>query len=357
MLRRFVCAFAALSLLLGCAIHPVPEDVTGVDTYDIVRQIRCETREAIRKAVIDWLTDLGQDHESQPGVPLARKLALQYANEPDSISTFHANLFKGPEFVQVRAIINLFYDAGIAYNFELTMTEDNDLATDISLLKPTTHPKFTLGASAGAKRKRTNNRTFTVTDTFSYLVTKLNIPVRGEHYCDGYIVQANYVYPIAGRIGVDKLVNDFIRLTLFTSLGGAAAKPGERGAPTMADKLTFTTALNASANPKIEFTPVGRGFQFASASLTAGVTRTDVHQVTVALAIAPGGLINLDPLRSYLFSAERTTGAAGPARRGPAASSLLVGRRVTGGGSPSEVLAVIAIDQLKSREFEIIPAP
>ncbi len=39
----------------GCAIHPLPEDVSGVPTYVIVRQIRCEARQAIIENAIGWL--------------------------------------------------------------------------------------------------------------------------------------------------------------------------------------------------------------------------------------------------------------------------------------------------------------
>jgi len=360
MYSRFFAAFAALSLFSGCAIHPLPEDVAGVDTYHIVRQIRCETRETLRSFIITWLDDLGRDHESQPGDPIARALALQYESDPVSIDTFRASLFPGPGRVEVRRLINLFYDAGIAYNFDLTMTENNDLTTDINFLKPFTEPTFTLGVNAGATRERSNNRTFTVTDTFSYLVTKLNTPVRGRRYCDGQIVQANYAYPIAGRIGIDKLVRSFIELTLFANLAGKEANPGAGGAPTMADKLTFTTTINASATPKVVFAPAGHAFQLADASLTGSVKRSDVHQVTVALAISTGGAATLDPFRSYLFSSQRGARSAGTLEttgRRPATSSLIVGRRVTGGGTPSEVLAVLAIDQLKSRELQLIPAP
>lgn len=354
---RFFAALAALPLFSGCAIHPLPEDFSGVDTYHIVRQIRCETRETLRKFVITWLEDLGRDHESQRGDPIARRLAYQYENDPDSISTFHANLFPGPQYVQVRNLINLFYDAGIAYNFELTMTEHNDLSGDANFLRPLTRPKFTLGVSAGARRARSNNRNFTVTDTFSFLLTKLNTPVRGRRYCDGQIVQANYIYPIAGRIGVDKLVKSFMELTLFANLGGAGAKPGAGGVPTMADKLTFTTTLDASTTPKIVFSPVGTAFQIFDASLTGSVKRTDIHQVTVALAISTTGMASLDPFRSFLFSSRRGAPAAGTAEIvGPRSttSMLVVGRRVTGGGTPSEVLAVLAIDQIKSRELELV---
>src|SRR5260370_7794079 len=38
-----ICAF----LLGGCAIHPLPENVTRDTTYDIVQKIRCEGKEAL----------------------------------------------------------------------------------------------------------------------------------------------------------------------------------------------------------------------------------------------------------------------------------------------------------------------
>jgi len=154
------------------------------------------------------------------------------------------------------------------------MTENNNLTSDINLLKPLTTPRFTLGINAGALRRRTNERTFTITDTFGYLVARLNRKNRyGERYCDGKIVRKNYVYPIAGRIGVDKTVTTFLELTVFGSLGGEHGK----GPPTLADKLTFTTAINLSVNPRIEFTPVTNSFQLANAAGSAGAVSTACH--------------------------------------------------------------------------------
>src|SRR5262249_30765977 len=257
MYTRVLAALAALPLFSGCAIHPLPEDFSGVDTYHIVRQIRCEARETLRTVVIVWLENLARDHDHQAGDPIARRLVDQYKSNPDSISNFNANLFPGAKYVEVRKLINLFYDAGIAYSFNLTMTENNDISTDINLLRPLTRPKFTLGVKAGATRARKNNRTFTVTDTFSHLLTKVNLPVRGVPYCEGQIVQANYFYQIAGRIGIDTMVRSFIELTLFANLAGKTAAPGSRSIPTMADDLTFTTQLEASATPTVVFSPVG----------------------------------------------------------------------------------------------------
>jgi hypothetical protein len=333
----------------GCAIHPLPQDVTGVDTYHIARQIRCEARETIRLEVINWLNKL-----AAAGDPLAQQLALQYESAPDSISTFRPEVFTGRDRAAIRSVAKLFYDAGIAYNFDLTMTEDNNLMTGLSFLKPLTEPVFTVGVNANANRTRSNTRTFTVTDTFSYLLTKLNTEVRGVRYCDGQLVSANYVYPIAGRIGIDKMVHEFIELTLFANLVEPQAAPGTAGAPTMVDQLTFTTSIGGSVNPAVVFTPVTSAFQLTNASLTAMADRMDVHQVSVGLAVSTSGMSQLDPVRSFLFSSDRGAGTA-TGNRG--VSPVVVGRRITGGGrTASEVLAVIAIDQLKSRELKLIPA-
>ncbi len=42
--------FAVFSLsiaLTGCGLHPLPEDVSGVTTFDIVERIRCEAQEGL----------------------------------------------------------------------------------------------------------------------------------------------------------------------------------------------------------------------------------------------------------------------------------------------------------------------
>lgn len=346
MFRNAIPALGALSLLAGCAIHPVPEDVTGVDTVDIVKQVRCETREALTQLIKIKLEDWGNR-----GSPEAARLAQLYANDPEAISDFGPGLFPGPQYVEVRRFIKVFAETAIAYNFDLTMTENNDLTTDISLVRPFVSPKLTLGIGAGAKRKRSNQRTFTTADTFGYLINQLNRKNRyDEHYCDGKVVRENFIYPLAGRVGVDKTVVTFVELSVFGGLGGDKGK----GPPTMADKLTFTTVVNISANPKIEFTPVTSAFQLASAGLNASADRTDMHQVSVGLSLGDTAMADLGALRVFGFSPDR-----GPIRTAiPAVRyGLYHGERVTGGGTPAEQRAVEAIDQLKRRELQLIPPP
>lgn len=358
---RFYAGLAAFWLLAGCAVHPLPEDVTGVRTPDIVRQIRCETRQAAIDALLNWLEELGRDHPSQAGVALARDLALKYRSNPDSISEFRSALFKGAEFEQVRNVIEVFYSIGVAYNFDLTMTEDNDLSAGSANFQRTGPTSvFKLGLGGAVTRKRSNDRTFTITDTFRSLVTIVNAQVRGDGHrdCDGYIVQANLIYPIVGRVGVDKLVYDFLDLTIFGGLAGPKGTP--TGPPTMADELTFTTTLDASATPKISFTPTGTAFQLTDAALTAELKRTDVHKVSIGLALPTSASAALSSLRSYVFS-PGTAVAAGRgdirAGRTAATSSVVVGARVIGGGTPAETLAVYAVDQLKARQVQLVPAP
>ena len=333
----------------GCAIHPLPENVTGIDTPDIVRQIRCEARDAVINEIKQWLGTL-----ANAGDPTSRQLLMKYEADPESISSFNAKAFPA-SYVEERRIINLFYTAGIAYTFDLKMSENNDLnpPAAVDLVRPSPpRPKFTLGLGAGALLDRSNERKFTATDTFGSLLKLNAAEIRGRRYCTGKIVTENYVYPIAGRIGVNKVLHDFINLTLFEGLSGDKGVP-----PTMTDDLIFTTTLSASVNPVATFTPLGAALQMADASFTAAFKRSDVHEVTVGVAIDKTGLPNLAPLRSYLFSDRRNPGGLGPSGPGIVSGQLFIGNRVIGGGSVAEQLAVIAIDQAKSQQIQLIPPP
>jgi len=345
---RIVSALAAALLLSNCAIHPLPENVTGVDTPDIVRQIRCEARQAVIDEIRHWLAS-----RAAAGDPISQQLMAKYDASPESISGFNAKVFPA-SYVEERRTVNLFYTAAIAYTFDLKMIENNDLtAFNANLVRPSPpQPKFTLGLGAAALLDRVNERKFTATDTFGSLLQLNAAVVRDRRYCTGFIVKENYVYPIAGRIGVDKAIHDFINLTLFEHLSGDKGAP-----PTMTDDLTFTTTVSASVNPAVTFTPVGRAFQFSDGSLNAAFKRSDVHEVTIGLAIDKTAVPNLSPLRSYLFSDRRNVtglGASGPA---VVSGRLVIGNRVIGGGSVAEQLAVIAIDQAKSQQVQLVTAP
>src|SRR5215831_18740222 len=162
--RLCVGALGVALAVAGCAIHPLPEDVSGVRTYLIVRQIRCETRQAIIDTALGWLTSEQNQIEGKVD-PSSRKIGLEFQNGRP-IQEFSPKLFKG----RVKAIFSAFYDTGVAYAFDLSMSEVNNLDPQIDVLKIFPRAAFTMGIRGGFDRKRENERIFTVTDSFRSLI-------------------------------------------------------------------------------------------------------------------------------------------------------------------------------------------
>jgi hypothetical protein len=278
---------AASVLVSGCAIRPLPEDVSGVPTYTIVRQIRCETRQAVIDSTIRWLISERTDPES-------RALGFKFKDGVLPIQAFRPALFKG----RVRNLLALFYDTGVAYHFELEGTENNNVGAQIDLLKPFTMSKFTMGIGATADRQRQNTRFFSATDKFSELYQMPNdyCVLEGEY---NHLVGKNYIYPITGKIGVERHVQDFVEMTLFA---GLVTRGKESGPPTLVDQLEFETTISNTLTPKLEFTPVGTALNVTGASLTSLVKRKDRHKITMGLAVGGPGAKLLGPIRSTYFS-------------------------------------------------------
>lgn len=301
-------AFFLSVLAAGCSIRPVPEDVTGVSTYTIVRQIRCEARAAVIRSGLGWLTNDKQDAET-------RRIGLEFVSGSRGIDTLDYKLFRND---RIRKILRLFADTGIAYNYSLVMSETNDLGGGVNLLRPFSDARGTIGLSANANRRRQNTRAFTVTDTFSGLLRQVS-----PKYCDDHVVDANHLYPIAGKIGMEPMIREFIELTLFTNLSGAP-----KGPPTLVDALEFETTLDATANPKIVFTPTATALNVLDASLTSKLGRKDLHKVTVGLAVA-----------------EAVAGSVAPVR------DAVVGALLTASGGPTEKAAATAVNQVLTSQL------
>ena len=350
-------AFARLCIIFlpsGCAIYPVPEDVTGVSTHEIVRQIRCETREATRDLILEELRRQATDGPGHPPNPVALALVQKYDDDPthETMDSFSPDLFSS--YPEIRHFYEVVYSIGIAYNFDLTMDEENDIGTTINSLGSWA-PKFLLGFEANFNRGRSNERSFTITDTFKGLMTQLGGVRFGRRYCDGKLVAANYVYPIAGHIGVDKLVKTFVELAVFNALAdNDKASPGSAGGPpSIADKLTFTTTIDATLTPNIVFSPVTTTLQMSNVSFTGLARRMDTHQVTVGLAVDSKAIADLTSLRNYLFSTR--SGPANGVRAGDGSLSntvITLNTLTARVNTNAEGLAAFAVDQLKSREIQ-----
>jgi hypothetical protein len=346
MLTRILTAISSLLVVSGCAIHPVPEDVTGVNTFHIVKQIRCEAR----KAVIDFIkAQLVRQAEGRNN-PVAQRLLALYETDPEQIRFFKPELFA--DYLQYQRFYSVIYSAAIGYSFDLTMTEQNDLGTNINFLGPWKNP-LSLNLQGNFDRMRSNERQFTLSDTFAFLLARLNTKEDNGHYCDNRIVGPNYVYPIAGQIGVAKSVQTFFDLTFLA--GGLEVKPGEKGPPTMVDDLKFTTAVDGTGMPKVVFAPLGSAFRLTDASLTGFVKRTDIHQVTVGLALDDKGATDAGALEGFLFPGTGTP--ARIARSAPAAGPgrVVAFNRITGfRRTPAEYNALKAIDQSKSKQIQLL---
>jgi hypothetical protein len=276
-----VVAITAVVWLAGCAIHPLPDDVTGVTTYNIVRQIRCEARQAIFDFATDYLVAQNDDLQ-------AKEIGRQFKEGLRPVHSFSHRLFGG----EIRKLVQFFSTTGIAYNFQLQMLETDNTDPTTDLLTFNGKNQFSSPVSGNADRMRQNTRTFTVTDTFDFLLRDIPDDPDPEHrnnYCAGFIVGPNYIYPVAGKIGIDRMIGDFVNLTLFGGLAGpptSATNPttaNPKGPPTMVDQLQFTTTVSLSGTPKVVFAPVKT---FLDASLGLKVARQDTHTVTIGLAIA-----------------------------------------------------------------------
>ncbi|TPK85710.1 hypothetical protein FJ936_09230 [Mesorhizobium sp. B2-4-13] len=290
-------AIGASVSMSSCAIHPLPDDVTNLSTYNIVRQIRCETREAVIDSLFTFLTS-SRNHDAGKVDDKSREIGLSFQalyenGDHASIERFDPAALSG----SAKLVVGLLWSTGIAYNYDLNMVEVNNIDSSLSVLRALPHSGVTLGLSAGLDRERGNERTFTITDNFGALVNKVD-----ARYCTGKLVEANVIYPIAGKVGMKRVIEDFLMLALFGNLAGDGKDvTNVKGPPTMVEQLEFRTAIGGSATPKATFAPVGDAFHVAEASIGLTGSRTDTHKLTVGLYLDTSGVKQLTTARPDIF--------------------------------------------------------
>jgi hypothetical protein len=315
MRRKFFLLALGGLLTSGCALHPLPDDVTGLSTYNIVRQIRCETREAVIDSILGFLTNEANYRgrkvdDASRGVGLRFKAA--HGVDPSSITAFSPTMLSGT----ARTAVSLLWNTGIAYNYDLEMVEVNNVDPEINFLRVLPSSKELLGVKGNFDRQRQNTRSFTITDNFGGLVKNLD-----ARYCTGYIVEANMIYPIAGKVGMERVVQDFLVLTLFGNLSGASKDvTSNKGPPTMVDQLQFQTSIGGSVTPKVIFTPIGPAAHVADATLGLAASRKDTHKLTVGLYLTSPGVTAINQVRASIFRGGLITASGGQAEQGAAAA-------------------------------------
>lgn len=304
-------------ILSGCAIHPLPEDVTGVKTYIIVRQIRCETRQAAIDAMFNYLTDpynISHNKVDAFSYNLGQRLKEAYDRDHDSITKFDPARLTG----EANKIVGLLYHTGVAYNYDLLGVETNNVDPVANFIRPLpTSSLVTVGVTGNFDRQRQNDRSFTITDTLGGLIRNVH-----QDYCQPYMADENYIYPIAGKVGVSKVVRDFLLLALFANLS-AESKDSKTvtnisGPPTMVEQLQFITTIGGTATPKITFAQIGPALQVSDASIGVTMSRKDTHQLTVGLYLDTTAAKQIAGIRAGLFRGTFITASGGAAEQGAA---------------------------------------
>jgi hypothetical protein len=257
-----------LSLIVsGCSVHPVQQDVTGVPPVEIIHHIRCETRLAIQDKAIGLLFNY-KGGQYEPSIKLAESLKAQRGQ----VWKFDPRILTTRE---ERAFYNRYIQTGIAYDFTLDITEDDKAALLADPIRLITNGVAGVGVGASGEFSRENARRFIMSDTFAKLLADDHLPCRG----DGV---PNFVYPIAGSIGIRELISTFVDLNEDKSLQTLDSGNSR----VFADTMTFTTTLTGSVSPHVEIAPVGHRWGVATpTNLSAFAQRIDKHMVIIGLSM------------------------------------------------------------------------
>jgi hypothetical protein len=240
--RLIVAALAPI--LANCSTHPLVDDVTRSTTFDVVEKIRCEAK----RAIIDI----------DAALPRARRLGD---------------------------------DTTIGYEFTFDIAENNDASGSVTWFVPLAGGNFQLNADAGSTLTRHTTRNFTITDTFGVL-RKAN--------CSPETLEKNWIYPIAGEIGIYEVVATFAQL-----YGVEDPQARDKEIFSFHDTLNFSTFLGAGVAPTL--TLVADRSRVTNAGATLSARRSDFHAVVIALTGKPQTATAVARIRP--LSAMRTAGA------------------------------------------------
>lgn len=221
-LRALALSFV-LPLLTGCSTHPLPQDFSRKDTFQIVQKARCEAKQGIFDAGIENHEDLSK--------------------------------------------------TTIGFDFTFRMTEKNQMTEGkLSFLSPAHGGSLTLGLRGGADKLRHNERVFRVVDNLADL--------KNDASCKPENLRENFLYPMAGAIGLNEIVETFAKLRGFTP----ALEKFKDTDNVLSDKIEFTTTLTAGITPTLKVDSGVGSLHLTDLSINGNVERVDFHAVTVAIA-------------------------------------------------------------------------
>lgn len=247
-LLRLFSACVALGAA-GCSIHPIPDNVSRYSTAEVVRNVRCEAKFAVRSRIRAAL----RDHAALRDIPADLILKPENLRRIVTVAPLLAKKFEN------------YQKSAIAYDFEFSIDEANDKSANANFLMPfTSGGKWSLDAGASVAKRRSGNRRFKMVETFGEL-DRLD--------CHGYQKPAgNLLHPMTGSIGMARVMHTFINLT---ELGGGREK--------FTDTITFKTTVKGSVGGKLELSPLNDKFRIVGGDAGVSGERTDIHKLIVSL--------------------------------------------------------------------------
>lgn len=264
-MRKFPVAIATFLLIGGCAVKPVPDDVTGLTTASIAEKVKCETQDGIYDLLIKRLTEA----DTRASLDIRDAIQQNKAN----IVLLKNNYKVLPE--RYAKIFARFEDTVIVYDFQLRMVETNSLGAAANLTRPLTGTLELIGFEAANNKIRDNFRTFRITTNLKEIMANQN--------CE--IIRSggpNWEYPIAGKIGLKESFETYYDIAGDNDLSAIKDWPG---ASPFVDTIKFTTTVSAEVNPGINVTSSGRGYYFKDVSGSLGASRKDEHQLTLGISL------------------------------------------------------------------------
>lgn len=250
--------FVSTFFLSSCTTYPIPETVLKDTTVNIVHKIRCEAREVLEFEVIKLLTNPKYSDDT------SRKLAYELREGLKSFDVADKELRSKKIILNyiTRKKIEELRHAGLAFDFKFTITENKNLTGEADLGLPFTGGALSFMVNSGVKKARKNVREIQLADTFSELL------VNEQMFCEQFTPNdPNPIYPIAGRIGIEKSIVTFNHLVGTTD-----------NVKVFSDEITFTTTLNAQLNPTVTLSKVvPKQLRLVSAGIDANADRMDEH--------------------------------------------------------------------------------
>ncbi|SEM66224.1 hypothetical protein [Bradyrhizobium sp. OK095] len=292
-------AFAALSS--GCSIYPLPDDVMSFNSDKIAAIIRCQTRDAIRQVVIRNIEAAGSP------------ILYEQMNKEQLLDWLRSNpeswrRLKWERFaLELRNPFVFYKDTSISYDFTIDTTEQNTTGLNVTLLRQFTGSTNAIGLGAKNDRTREVSRHFRTFDTFDSLARLMRTDA-----CENAPRAPNYLFPAAGLLRINSLVDSFLLANQWENLAG---KDQDYTTASMSDTLTFTTKNTGNFDPSTTADPTIGKWVPTSASLNLDNLRQDLHTIIILISLPPDkkGLPQFDEFGRILAPGKAAKAAASAA--------------------------------------------